>query len=365
MDYSREMLCRLWLQNADAASWNAVRRLLKTYGSAENVWDAFSPDMRKELSEKGYQQLLSFRHAGRDKQLMELDRIGAQVILSSMPGFPERLRNIPDAPDILFVRGKLPPENCPAVAVVGSRHDTRYGREQTVRIARELAQMGVVIVSGLARGIDTAAHEGALQGGGRTVDVLGNGIKGIYPPENRDLAERILQTGGAIISEFAPDSEPLPFHFPIRNRLISGLSDALLLIEARYRSGTASTVNHALDQGREVFALPGNVGAPGSELPLQLLKEGAVMCTEGMDIALHMGWQKVQPTVQTAQTTLFDAGMEHESDPILRALRLEEKTFEELLEETHLNASELGSRLTLLEMEGAVQRIGGRAYRKA
>ncbi|MBR6524870.1 MAG: DNA-processing protein DprA [Clostridia bacterium] len=365
MDYSREMLCRLWLQNADAASWNAVKRLLCNYGSAEKVWDAFSPEMRKELSEKGYQQLLSFRNAGRDKQLMDLDRVGAQVIFDSMPVFSERLRNIPDAPDILFVRGKLPPEDCPAVAIVGSRHDTRYGREQATRIARELAQMGVVIVSGLARGIDTAAHEGALQGGGKTVAVLGNGIKGIYPPENRDLAERILQTGGAIISEFAPDSEPLPFHFPIRNRLISGLSDALLLIEARHRSGTASTVNHALNQGREVFALPGNVGAPGSELPLQLLKEGAMLCTEGMDIALHMGWKKVQPQQVLKQVTLFDEAAEGQEDSILRSLRLEEKTFEELLEETHLNASELGGRLTLLEIEGKVQRVGGRAYRKA
>ena len=362
MEYSREMLCRLWLQNADAASWNAVRKLLRRYGSAEKVWDAFSPDMRKELSEKGFMQLSDFRSRGRDRQLMELDRENVHVVFDSMACFPNRLRSIPDAPDILFVKGKLPPEDMPAVAIVGSRHDTRYGREQTLRIARELAEKGVVIVSGLARGIDTAAHEGALQAGGKTIAILGNGIRSVYPPENKDLARRILDQGGALISEFAPDSEPLPFHFPIRNRLIAGFSDALLLIEARHRSGTASTVNHALNQGKEVFALPGNVGAPGSELPLQLIKEGANLCTEGMDILLHMGW-----TYREKQLTLFDAPKDEKTDdhPVMKALALEEKTFEELLEETGMSAPELGAELTLLEMEGKVVRLGGRAYQKA
>ena len=359
MDYSREMLCRLWLQNADAASWNAVKKLLRQYGSAEKVWDAFSPEMKKELSDKGYRQLSEYRKLGRDRQLMDLDRMGVNISLASMADFPVRLKSIPDAPDILFVLGKLPPETMPAVAIVGSRHDTRYGREQTKRIARELAESGVAVISGLARGIDTAAHEGALEGNGVTVAVLGNGIKSVYPPENKDLAQRILQSGGAVISEFAPDSEPLPFHFPIRNRLIAGLADALLLIEARHRSGTASTVNHALAQGKEVFALPGNVGAPGSELPLQLLKEGAGICTEGADILDYMGWRR-----QEKQLTLFDVPAETETDPVLKALELEEKTFEELLEETGLSAPELGAQLTLLEMEGKVARLGGRAYQK-
>lgn len=360
MDYSREMLCRLWLQNADAASWNAVKKLLLTYGSAEKVWDAFSPAMRRELSDKGYRQLQMYRDMGRDRQLMDLDRQGVKICLDSMEDFPARLKVIPDAPDILFVRGELPDETMPAVAIVGSRHDTRYGRDMAMRIAKELAQSGVVVVSGLARGIDTAAHEGALQGGGKTVAVLGNGIKSIYPPENRDLAERILKSGGAIISEFAPDSEPLPFHFPIRNRLIAGLSDALLLIEARHRSGTASTVNHALAQGKEVFALPGNVGAPGSELPLQLLKEGANLCTEADDIIGHMGWRRTEK-----QLTLFEEPEKKELNPILHALMLEEKTFEELLEETGMTPGDLGAELTLLEMEGKVHRVGGRAYQKA
>lgn len=358
MDYSREMLCRLWLQNADAASWNAVKKLLAAYGSAEKVWDAFSPAMRGVLSEKGYRQLQEMREKGRDQQLLKLDGCGAHVLTDTMPEFPKRLRQIPDAPDILFVRGKLPPEDAPAVAIVGSRHDTRYGREQTLKIAKALAENGVTIISGLARGIDTAAHEGALQGGGRTLAVLGNGIERIYPPENQDLAQRILNQGGAIISEFAPAAEPLPFHFPIRNRIISGLSDAVLLIEARLKSGTASTVSHALAQGREVFALPGNVGAPGSELPLQLLREGASICVDENDILDGMGWKK-----QEKQMTLFE---ETESDdPILQAIAREEKTFEELLAETHLSAPQLSAQLTILEMEGKVKRLGGRAYAKS
>ncbi|MCR4887364.1 MAG: DNA-protecting protein DprA, partial [Clostridiales bacterium] len=201
-----------------------------------------------------------------------------------------------------------------------------------------------------------AAHEGALDAGGHTVAVLGSGLGQLYPPENRDLARRILESGGAIVSELAPDTQPLPYHFPVRNRIISGLSGAVILIEARQKSGTHSTVNHALDQGREVFALPGSLDAPGSELPLQLLKEGAQICTCGQDVLSFMRW-KAPPAAQS--TFLPD---EEESDPILQALALEEKTLEELIGETGIPAAQLSAQLTVLEISGKIERRAGRAY---
>ena len=354
MDYTRDMLCRVWLQNAEVLSWDAIAKLRSRYGSAEGVWDHFSPDMRKELGDKAYERLKALKEKGRDSILLDIDRDGAYALFRGENGFPESLYAIPSSPEMLFVRGKLPPENTPAVAIVGSRADTRYGRSQARLIARQLAEHGVTVVSGLARGIDGAAHEGALEGGGRTIAVLGSGIRNIYPPQHKDLAERIVRHGGAIMSELPPDSMPLAFHFPLRNRIISGLSDALLLIEARQRSGTSSTVNHALDQGREVFALPGNVDAPGSELPLKLLKEGACLCTCAADIieAMRWGkrWEPPPPPLPPPK------------NPIVRLLELEEKTFEELLEEIPVTPADLSTALTLLEMDGKIERRAGRAY---
>ncbi len=353
MDYSRDMLCRVWLQNAEVLSWDAIARLRARYLSAEGVWDHFSPDMRGELGDKAYERLKALKEKGRDAILLDIDKSGAYALFRGENGFPDALYAIPSPPEMLFVRGKMPPEGAPAIAIVGSRADTRYGRSQARLIARQLAQSGVTIVSGLARGIDGAAHEGALDAGGRTIAVLGSGLNNLYPPQHRDLAQRIVDAGGALVTELPPDAQPLPFHFPLRNRIISGLSDALLLIEARERSGTSSTVNHALDQGREVFALPGNVDSPGSELPLKLLKEGACLCTCAGDIIAAMGWNVKRPPRQTLLPP---------ENPILRVLDAEEKTFEELLGIFPLTAADLNSALTLLEMDGKIERRAGRAF---
>ena len=250
------------------------------------------------------------------------------------------------------------PGQRPAVAIVGSRRDTRYGREMTRRIARDLAEAGVIIVSGLARGIDTAAHQGAVQVNGVSVGVLGCGLDSIYPKENTDLAASMLALGGCLISEFPVGAQPMPYHFPRRNRLISGLADGVLLIEATLRSGTQSTVNHALEQGRTVFALPGNVDAPGSELPLRLLKDGAEICTCASDILTHL---KLDVPIHKAPAVPVPEAPPTD-DPVLRALAREDKTFEELLEETSLPAPTLTARLSLLELDGRIDRLPGRAY---
>ena len=357
MDYSKEQLARIWLQCLPMGAWNKRDALIRSFGGAESVWDHFTPALYERLGPEAFAFLADTRASRCANTLRLLDALGARAVFRGGAGYPALLNAVEDAPDVLFVLGTLPGDDMPAVAIVGSRRSTRYGTAQARRIAGELADAGAAVISGLARGIDAAAHLGALDRRGPTVAVLGSGLAHIYPPENKDLFARIVGEGGAVVSELNPDFTPLPFHFPVRNRIISGLAHALLLIEAQEKSGTHSTVNHALDQGREVFALPGNVDAPGSELPLKLLKDGANICTCGEDILAAMGWRRSPPM----QTTLFAPDAE-ENDPVLRALSMEEKTLEELIEETGLSAQDLGTQLTLLELGGRVERRAGRAY---
>ena len=357
MDYSKEQLARIWLQCAPMNAWNKLQELKGQFGGALGVWENFTPALYAALGEQSFALLADSRANRLGPILRQLEAVGARAVFWGDEDYPSLLSPIDSPPDVLFVRGSLPPPGVPSLAIVGSRASTRYGGSQARRIARELAQKGVAIVSGLARGVDAAAHLGALERGGRTVAVLGSGLSQLYPPENKDLAARILGEGGAIVSELSPDAPPLPYHFPVRNRIISGLSHGVLLIEARQKSGTHSTINYALAQGREIFALPGNVDAPGSELPLMLLKEGANLCTCAQDILSLMGWEEA-PAVQPSFLPEEDA----EPDPILRALALEEKTLEELIQETGLSAQELGTRLTMLEISGKVERRAGRAY---
>lgn len=358
MAYTQDQLARIWLQCTPMNSWNKLSKLKERFHGARGVWDHFTPALYHELGEELFSHLADMRMRKCLPYLDMLERIGAKPVFLGKSPYPDFLSQIANPPDVMFVRGELPPRDAPAIAIVGSRTSTRYGSAQARRIARELAACGVTVVSGLARGIDAAAHLGALEGNGRTVAVLGCGLSQCYPPENKELAQRILDSGGAIVSELSPDAAPLPYHFPVRNRIISGLSQGVLLIEAQEKSGTHSTIHYALAQGREVFALPGNVDAPGSELPLKLLKEGAALCTDAEDILSFMGWKKRPPV----QSSLFDQGESEETDPILRALSLEEKTLEELLQETGLSVDALSTQLTLLELNGQIERRAGRAF---
>ena len=360
MGFSNDILARIWLSQSEALTPRGERLLLERHGSYEAVRFSFDSEDRKLVGDKAYSELV---RAGNELEriLTLMEQTGVSVITPDSDAFPPALTFIPDPPKLLYIKGELPA--CACVAIVGSRHDTRYGRTQATHIARDLARAGVCVVSGLARGIDTAAHRGALEGGGRTVAFLGCGLDNIYPPENKELAAQIVSTGGALVSEYPLGAQPLPYHFPRRNRLISGLSDAVLLIEATRRSGTQSTINHALDQGRMVFALPGNVDSPGSELPLDLLKDGAEICVTASDILCQLKGQVIMERARA--DAALSAVDDKTDDPILKALEREEKTFEELLMETGMDATDLSASLTMLELEGTIEKRPGRAYARA
>lgn len=351
--YTDEQKALLWLHSEDTLSWRVTEMLIDREGSAALVWDHFGSQM-ESLMGKAWESLSEKRKQGPDYSVKQLEKLGCRALFPEDNEYPERLKYIEDRPRLIYAKGTIP--HASSVAIVGSRRDTRYGKQNAFRIAAELSKEGVNVISGLARGIDTAAHEGALSENGCTAAVLGCGIDLCYPPENKVLLTNILDKGGAILTEYPPGSQPVSYHFPLRNRIISGMADALLLIEARLKSGTNSTVNYALSQGREVFCLPGNVDAPGSELPLKLLKEGASICTCGEDIMSHMGWK-------TNQTDLFSPPDALASDdPILRLLSGEEKTFEELLVETGMDVSELNAQLTILQFTGKIAKHAGRTF---
>lgn len=207
-----------------------------------------------------------------------------KIIYQAEKNYPKKLQNIYAPPVKLYVLGDEQILNKPSIAIVGCRQASDYGKKVAFRFAYELAKQGIVIVSGLARGIDTCGHLGAVKANGKTIAILGSGFGHIYPAENKELCKEIIQKGGAILTEYEPDSKPEKMHFPARNRLISGLSDGVLVVEAKEKSGTLITVDHALDQGKDVFIIPGNITSSNSYGTNELIKQGAKLVTKIEDI---------------------------------------------------------------------------------
>lgn len=363
MRESREQMCRTWLSLCEGVSLKARARLLAAFGSFQAAFERFPAGFDGLVSTKTIEELGKLKAVGLDRLLMRLEELGIRrAYLGDAQTYPGMLSHIPDPPDVLFYRGLLTGAEERTVAIVGSRRETRYGRNQACRIAMELAQHGVTVVSGLARGIDTAAHRGALDGKGRTIAVLGSGLSRLYPEENKKLAEEIVAAGGAIVSELPPNTEPLAYHFPMRNRIVSGLAQALLLVEAREKSGTLITVGHALDQGRDVFALPGEVDAPGSLVPHRVIRTGGRLCTCAGDILEDMGWAE-HPVPQPEQVQMALPMLPPDQQAICLALQDEDKGFDELLAVTGLDTASINTALTMLELEGLLEPLPGRRFK--
>lgn len=263
--------------------------LIGRFGSAPGVLGAPSSSLR-QLPGVGPELAARIRGADSDRSRAEtaraikvLDRLGAVALTVEDPAYPTAFLDIPDRPYILYAVGDLRLLRAPAVAIVGTRSPTPYGRGAATRLSHDLALNGFAIVSGLARGIDSAAHEGALAAGGYTVGVLGHGIEQVYPPESRGLYQRIRRSG-LILTEYPPGETPRPGNFPRRNRLITALSRAILVVEMGLKSGAQHTVAYALAQGKEVMAVPGPIGSASSEGTNQLIKDGARVVTSAADV---------------------------------------------------------------------------------
>jgi DNA processing protein len=295
------------------------------------------------------------------KELNLLREVGGRVITFKDEEYPNRLREIYDPPPLLYIRGELKKEDEFAVSIVGSRKTTPYGRWFTERVGHELARQGVTIVSGMARGIDSLAHWGAISGGGRTIAVLGCGVDVIYPSENRNLFTKIIEHG-AILSEFSMGSPPEGGHFPRRNRIISGLSLGVVVVQASEKSGSLITAGYALEQGREVFAVPGNVGTEGSRGTHRLIKEGAKLVETSEDILEELlpQWRRekeVTPEVEIPKPDLT------EEEKILCELLSEVPLhIDTIIRESRMDPGKVSSLLLTLELKGLVSQGAGKCF---
>lgn len=270
-----------------------INLLLSYFKSAGKIWLAET----RELIEIGIGEAraLEFDQFRKNFDIKDyfsrLKKLKINVVTILDKNYPENLKDLDGAPSVLYFKGKLKSSDINSIAVVGSRKMTSYGREIAEKFSAELASFGITIISGLARGIDTAAHKGALSVGGRTVAVLGNGLDSVYPLENTKLAEGIIENGGAIFSEYPLGYPALPVNFAVRNRIVSGMSAAVVVIEGAEKSGTLLTANHAAEQGKTVFAVPGPVTSPMSAAPHYLLKNGACLATNTRDILEELDLQ--------------------------------------------------------------------------
>ncbi len=338
-----------------------LRALQQHFGDLAEAWRADEAALREAgLDRRTLAHFLQARQSiDLDRLVDRLDALGACALTLDDPDYPPLLRELPDAPPVLYVKGTLADADQWAVAFVGTRRATTYGRDAAQRLVTELVSAGITIVSGLALGIDAAAHQAALDAGGRTLAVMGCGIDQVYPPEHRALAARITQNG-ALLTEFPPGTPPDGRNFPVRNRTISGLSLAVVVVEAPDRSGALLTADCALDQGREVFAVPGNLTARTSSGTNRLIQQGAKLVTNGQDILDELNLSR------TAVETRVDVARVAPSDPVEAALAAqlgeEPVHIDDLVRATGLPIVQVSSALALMELKGLVRRVEGMQY---
>ena len=351
----------IWLSGVEGIGVKRFYRLLSEYGDARNVWDSVGDPGMAFLGGRALENLRAARNEAHFFRVFsEFERLHIRAVPRISEEYPASLHEIFDPPATLYVRGDANLSAERMFAIVGTRRATRDGKRAAREFARTLAGEGVSVVSGLARGVDTAAHEGALEGGAPTIAVLGSGADVIYPPENELLAERILDAGGAVVSEYVPGAEPSKGNFPQRNRIISGLCAGVLLVEGAENSGAMITVNLATEQGRDVFAVPGSIYSPLSAAPNRLIQLGAPPALSGWDILEHYRWAS-RPAKPAPGAPLPE--LDEEESTLVTALREQELSFDELCSLGKFPAAKLNSLLTMLVLRGIIVKAPGGLYR--
>ncbi|MDD4940704.1 MAG: DNA-processing protein DprA [Candidatus Omnitrophica bacterium] len=343
-----------------------LQRLLDVFGSPEAVVGAPAGELARVpgIGAKIAQDLSSLGRSGLEQELALIAKHGLDVITLHDDAYPGNLRYTVDKPIVLYVKGAIAPSDVLSIAMVGCRSPSLYGIEQAERFARDCAERGITVISGMARGIDTRSHEGALKAGGRTLAVIGSGLGNVYPPENEALAQRIARSG-AVISEFPVSTGPRRFNFPRRNRIISGLSLGVLVIEAGRNSGSLITAHCALDQGRDVFALPGRIDTPQAYGTNALIKDGAcpVSCIEDMIENMPFlslsrpsgrGMQGPQRAPSGSLSCLEEA--------LYNIISHHPVSMEVLMEQTHMGVIPLSSVLVDLQMKHMITQVAAGTY---
>lgn len=343
-----------------------LRALLERFLSFEEAWRASESDLIYAGIQPRAIASIQWKRASihPDREMERLVRENIWIVDENDSAFPRPLKEIPHSPIALYGKGDaalfLNAASCVFFAVVGTRKPTHYGLETTERIVHGLTQHNIVIVSGLAMGIDTRAHQITLESGGKTIAILGSGVdaSSIFPPENNLLAKRIAESGGCLVSEYAPGTPATREHFPQRNRIISGISRGVLVVEAREKSGALITARLALEQNRDVFAVPGSIFSSPSAGPNTLIQEGAKLTRSAEDILEEFG---IEYTKKDARQ---NAGMLNEKERVFLEILSEEQSVDALKEKTGFAVPEIIATLSLLELKGYVKNTGADVYQK-
>ena len=341
-----------------------IHRLYNYFGDIEEAFNAGLNELSQVdgLSVKRAETFLRERDKiDPDKALFGVENRGVDYLTLEDDNYPKMLKQISDPPAVLYYKGDL--FNCNldrTVAVVGSRKSTYHAKEAVRKILSELTGTDICIVSGLAAGIDTTAHEAALDNGLKTIGVIASGFDFIYPTSNKKLYEKIENGGGAVVTEYYPTFQPLKFRFPQRNRIVSGLSYGTLVAEASLKSGALITANLCLEQGRELMCIPGLISNPNTEGIYKLLKNGATLVTQAQDILDALNWE-IKPA---EQLTMDLSGLTDIESKILDAIEVEEKGFDEIAAITKIDTVELLTNLTTMELKGIIKQVTGDRYKR-
>lgn len=351
-----KVLFYYWITTVGGIGLRRYSDIIEYFGGIESAWNApkdkimsmggIPEHLLKKLVERRNEKALL-------KEIKDIESKGIHIITIDSEGYPERLKNIPDPPLLLYAKGKFM-ECTRFIGVVGSRRCTPYGRMVARTLSKELSEFGIGIISGMARGIDTEAHRGALDAGGFTCAVLGCGCDVVYPPENKSLMAEI-EKKGAVVSEYPPGTKPHAQNFPGRNRIISGLSDGILVVEAGERSGTSITANFALEQGREVFAVPGNIHSSLSKGTNALIKEGARVVTGVEDILLELGLDFEVKVNGEGRVELTE-----DEKRLMSIINESPINFDDLVSRLQMKVGGVNALLTSLEIKGVIKILPGK-----
>ena len=344
-----------------------LRKLLEVFGEPQLILAAKRNELRKVegIGNEVADQISNWEATvDLSAELARVRDFGATVITQNSPSYPRSLREIHAPPIVLYIRGELEERDHHAIGVIGARRTTHYGMESAKKLSYQLAYAGLTVISGLARGIDTAAHHGALAAKGRTIAVIGSGLAKLYPPENAALAEKIRNGSGAVVSEFSMEIEPDRQTFPMRNRIISGWSHGILVVEAGLNSGALITAAQALEQGRSVYAVPGHINAPSAMGSNRLIQQGAKLVMDASDILddLQILLPETKPSPQAAARPL--PPLSQQERRVYDAINAAETSIDEIAAKSELPSGAVSSTLLQLELKRLVKQLPGKYFVK-
>jgi DNA processing protein len=342
-----------------------LRKLLEVFDTPQRILAAKPSELRvvDGIGSETAETISRWeQHVDLSAELKRIADFGARVLTQTAPGYPPLLREIHNPPIVLYVWGSMAERDRLAIGVVGSRRASHYGTECAKKLSYQLAYAGMTVASGLARGIDTAAHQGALAAKGRTLAVLGSGLLKLYPPENQALAEKIAESG-AVISEFSMEVKADTQTFPMRNRIVSGMSAGLLVVEAGVNSGALITANQAIEQGRSVYAVPGQIDRPGAAGSNRLIQQGAKLVMSADDVLDDLQILLPGKPALTASSPRADL-LQPEEQLVYRAIRDTETAMDEIIAKTNLPTAKVSSTLLALEMKRLVKQLPGQHFVK-